>query len=143
MATTNKAIPIIIAGVAVLAVIAYFGMDNPPRDGDIAGTIAPAERYRADQLTADDVELGDQEVQMFMQTDLFAKLTSDETLRNAFASEAVRDAFANKAVRDAFASEAVRNAFASEGVRNAFASEAVRNAFSSDAIGSMSRDQKN
>ena len=118
MATSNKSIPIILGGVAALAVVAYFGLNNPPGSDEVAGTVAPAERYRADQMTSDDVSLGDQSVQNFMQTDLFAKLQSDETLRNAFASEAVRDALASEGVRDAFVSEGVRDAFASEAMKN-------------------------
>ena len=118
MATSNKTIPIVLIGVAALAVVAYFGMNNPPGEG-VSGTVAPAERYRADQISADDIDLGDQAVQDFMQSDLFAKLTTDEALRDAFANDAVRDALANDAVRDALANEAVRDAFANDAMRDA------------------------
>ena len=74
MATSNKAIPLVLIGIAALAVIAYFGMNTGP--DEVAGTVAPAERYRAEQMSEDDINLGDQSVQDFMQSDLFAKLTT-------------------------------------------------------------------
>jgi hypothetical protein len=44
-------------GVAAVAAVLLvsFGMNIPPRSSDTAGTIAPAQRYRADQNTADNV----------------------------------------------------------------------------------------
>jgi hypothetical protein len=118
---------------AALGVVAYIGMNNPAGD-EVTGAVAPAERYRAEQISSDDIDLGDQAVQDFMQSDFFAKLSTDEALRDAFASDAVRDALANDAVRDALANEAVRDAFASDAVRDAFANEAVRDAFARDAV---------
>ena len=133
MATSNKAIPMILIGVAALAVVAYFGMNNPPGD-EVAGTVVPAERYRAEQPTSDDVLLGDQAVQEFIQTDTFELIISDEAVRNALANEGVRNAFANEGVRNAFANEGVRNAFANEGVRNALANASVRNSLNNAAF---------
>ncbi len=46
----------IAAAAAVLAV--SFGIDFPPGLKDTVGTIVPAQRYRAPQITADDVKLG-------------------------------------------------------------------------------------
>ncbi len=133
MATSNKAIPMVLIGVAALAVVAYFGMINPPGD-EVAGTVVPAERYRTEQPGAADVELGDQTIQEFMQTDAFELILNDEVVRNALSSDAVRDAFASDAVRDAFASDAVRNALASDAVRNALANDAVRSALNNDVF---------
>ncbi|NDP42770.1 MAG: hypothetical protein GZ089_08660, partial [Aromatoleum sp.] len=48
----------IAAAAAVLAV--SFGIDFPPGGTDTAGTIVPAQRYRAPQTTTDDVKLGGQ-----------------------------------------------------------------------------------
>jgi hypothetical protein len=44
-------------GVAAVAAVLLvsFGMNVPPRSSDTAGTIAPAQRYRADQNTSDNV----------------------------------------------------------------------------------------
>ena len=48
MATSNKAFPIILIGVAALGVLAYVGMVNQPGD-EVTGTVAPAQRYQAEQ----------------------------------------------------------------------------------------------
>jgi hypothetical protein len=66
MSTSNKSVPVIVIGVAALAAVAYFGMNNPTDSGDAAGTVAPAERYRANALSEEDVQLGDQTVQQLM-----------------------------------------------------------------------------
>ena len=66
------------AGVAVVAVaIGYFVFDIPPTD-QVAGTITPAQRYRADQpLTTQDVKLADQSVAQALQNDAVVKLIKD------------------------------------------------------------------
>ena len=90
MATSNKAIPVILIGVAALVVVAYFGVNHPAGD-EVAGTVAPAERYRAEQISADNIDLGDQSVQDFMQSDLFAKLSSVQRLLLLVAALVGRD----------------------------------------------------
>jgi hypothetical protein len=45
----------------VIALVVQFGLDFPPGNKDVTGTIVPAQRYRADQPTAADVKLGGQE----------------------------------------------------------------------------------
>jgi hypothetical protein len=60
MATSKKTFGMITVGAVALAAIAYFGTNYPPDGDDMSGTIAPAERYRANQPTAADVQLGDQ-----------------------------------------------------------------------------------
>ena len=62
MATSNKTLPIaIVAGLVGIGVV-YFGMNFPAGD-EVVGTVAPAERYRAEQPDAADVVLGDQAIQ--------------------------------------------------------------------------------
>ena len=61
MATSNKAFPIIIGAIVLVAVV-WFG-SNMSTDDELTGTVAPAERYRAEQPGTDDIELGDQELQ--------------------------------------------------------------------------------
>ena len=109
MATSNKTLPIIVAGVAVLAAVAYFGGGFPQGD-ELTGTVASAERHRSDQVTAADAELGDQAIQDFMQTDTFDRLISDDAFRDAMKSDAFRDALRNDALRDALNSDAFRDA---------------------------------
>ena len=43
----------------------------------------PADRYRGDQITSDDVRLGDEAVAQVMQTDIFELLVSDAALADA------------------------------------------------------------
>ena len=83
MATSNKTIPVILIGVAALAAVAYFGMNNPPGD-EVAGTVAPAERYRA--ASDNEIQLGDESIQEVMQSDAFARLVADDAFRDAMRS---------------------------------------------------------
>ena len=69
--------------VAVVAGVGYFASQHPPASEDVAGTIAPAQRYRADQIGSQDIQLGDQSIQQFMQTDLFEQIMTDEARRSA------------------------------------------------------------
>ena len=63
---------------AIVAVgVGYFVFDIPPTD-QVAGTITPAQRYRADQpLTTQDVKLADQSVAQALQNDAVVKLIKD------------------------------------------------------------------
>ena len=80
MATSNKAFPIILIGVAALGVLAYVGMVNQPGD-EVTGTVAPAQRYQAEQNN--EIQLGDQSIQEVMQSDTFARLVTDDAFRDA------------------------------------------------------------
>ena len=117
MATSNKSIPVLVIGVAALGAVAYFGMNYPADSGDAAGTVAPAERYRADQPAADAIQLGDQGIQEVLQSDLFAKLIADDAFRGAMSSEAFRGAMNSEELRAAFSSESFRGAMSSEAFR--------------------------
>ena len=70
----------VLVGVLVLVGGAVMLLSDgfPPGSENAKGTIAPAERYRAPQIDSDDVDLGDQSVTLFMQTDEFERLMSDE-----------------------------------------------------------------
>ena len=86
MATANKTLTIgIVAAIVALGVV-YFGMNSPPGSG-LFGTVAPAERYRAEQSTAEDIKLGDQAIQDFMQTDTFDKLIKNEAFVGAIKNQ--------------------------------------------------------
>ena len=58
----------LLAGVLMLVagIIMFLGDDFPPVGDEAAGTIVPAERYRADQIDDEDVALGDQSIALFM-----------------------------------------------------------------------------
>ena len=89
----NKVIPAFVLGAVVGGAIAYIGFANPPGDA-LTGAVAPAERYRAEQPSADDIQLGDQELQAVLQTDEFARLVADESFQKAMSNEGIRQAFA-------------------------------------------------
>ena len=66
MATSNKTISAFILGAVVGVTVTYFGLQFPP-GMDVAGTVAPAERYQTAQPGADDIQLGNQDLQEVMQ----------------------------------------------------------------------------
>src|SRR5210317_572976 len=102
MATTNKVIPIVLAGAVALGVVAFFGMNNIPSE-DVSGTVAPAERYRADQNN--EIQLGDESIQEVLQSDVFERLINDEAFRSAMASDDLRAAFRSDAFLNVFGSD--------------------------------------
>ena len=112
MATSSKKISIIAVGAVILAAIAYFGVTYPPGSDDMAGTIAPAERYRASQPTSEEIQLGDQALQEVMQTDAFDRLVNDEAFQEAMQNEAFREALSNEAFVEALTNEALQEALA-------------------------------
>ena len=68
----NSKTTAIIAILAIaIAVVAYFGVKYPIQGDDATGTIAPADRYRGDQISSDDVKLGDEAIAEVMQTDFY------------------------------------------------------------------------
>ena len=108
MATSNKSLPVVTGAIALVAVI-WFG-SNLSTDEEITGTIAPAERYRAEQPGADDLQLGDQQIQAVLQSDEFDRFVADESFQQAMSNSAFRDALANSAFHDALANSAARAA---------------------------------
>ena len=98
----------------VIAVVAYFGIKYPIQGDDVSGTIAPAERYRGEQISDEDVTLGDESVAEVMQMDVYQLLISDTAFAASFASDAFRNVMASDAFRNAMASDAFRNVMASD-----------------------------
>ena len=80
---------------AVVAVgIGYFVFDIPPTE-QVAGTITPAQRYRADQpLTTQDVKLADQSVAQALQNDAVVKLIKDPNFQQIAKNSAQAAQFA-------------------------------------------------
>ena len=97
-ASRNK-IWLLVIGVIVLAGIAYVAKMHPPADETLAGSVVPAERYRAESsaTSTSGSTLGDQAIAQFMQTDIYQMIVTDKALAAAFASDAFRDAFASQA----------------------------------------------
>lgn len=65
------------AGIALVAVaiVVRYGFDTVPKSEDVAGTVVPAQRYRAPQTA--DIQLGDQTLAQLMQNDGFVRLIRD------------------------------------------------------------------
>ncbi len=95
----------IFAGAGVLAVAAlvvYFGGYYPPTNEEAYGTIGAAERYRSEQIKAEDVKLDNPEVQAFLQSETFDRIVRDPAAREALTNEALIQAVSNDAFRVAF-----------------------------------------
>ena len=60
-----------VVGIVVLAGVAYVANNYPPKDETLAGSVVPADRYRAESATKGSGSvLGDQSIAQFMQSDL-------------------------------------------------------------------------
>src|SRR4051812_966787 len=82
-------IAIAVAGVAVIAAGSYV-FDIPPSSDNLAGTVQPAQRYRAEQqLSAQDVKLADQTISQLLQNDTVVKLVKDPQFQALQAYSAV------------------------------------------------------
>ena len=92
--TSNNSKMGLLVGVfaVVIAAVAYVGIKFPVPEENASGTIMPAERYRGDQLTDNDVTMGDKVIAMLMQSDLYQRLLTDEAFRDAMQSDAFQDA---------------------------------------------------
>ena len=118
----------------VIAAVAYVGVKFPVPEENTSGTIMPAERYRGDQLSSDDVVLGDESISVLMQSDLYVQITTDGDFANAMRSDAFQNALASDAFRNALESDSFRNALQSDAFRNALQSTAFRNALQNNAF---------
>ncbi|MCZ6912137.1 MAG: hypothetical protein O7F72_04960, partial [Proteobacteria bacterium] len=79
--SNNRTTVLIVGLLAVIGVIAYFGDMFPFGDEQATGTIAPADRYRSDQVSGEDVQLGDEAIAQLMQTDAFELMINDPGFR--------------------------------------------------------------
>ena len=95
-----------------IGVVAYYGVKYPiPEDG-ATGTVAPAERFRGEQITADDVTLGDESVAQLMQTDLYQQMVEDPELAEAFMDARVIAALSDPATQALYKDQAAIAAIA-------------------------------
>ena len=134
MSMSNQKTLIVVAALAVvIGGVAFFASDMPSGE-QASGTIVPAERYRGEQITSDDVELGDEGLSQLMQTDLFEQIVNDAAFAEAMRSEAFRSAMASDSFRNAMASDSYRNALANDSFRNAMASDSFRTVMSLSLI---------
>ena len=135
MATKKTGVLVGIAAIAVIGVAAVLYFSQwPPSGEDATGAIGAAERYRAEQISNEDVKIEQVDLQAFLQTDEFDRLINDPEIRKALTSDAMQQMMANDAARNAFANDAVRNAFANDAVRSSLAQAAVRDALADGAL---------
>ena len=77
MSMSNQKTLIVVAGLAVvIGGDVFLGGDFPTGSDQASGTIVPAERYRGEQISSSDVELGDESIAQLMQTDLFEQIVT-------------------------------------------------------------------
>ena len=119
----NTKILALCALAAAVGAVGYFGFGGAPSNDQVFGTIAPAQRYQADTVGTSDVQLGDQSVVKFMQSDAFRIIQSDAKLADALRSDSFRQALASDSFRQALASDSFRAALASDSFRAALASD--------------------
>ena len=94
---------------AALGIYVAAGGSIPPRGAE--GTIGAAKRYQGQQISASDVQLGDQALQTFLQSATFDKLRRDPALRKSFVKVVSSPAFAKVANDANFARLASSDAF--------------------------------
>ncbi|NOR20635.1 MAG: hypothetical protein GQ538_11175, partial [Xanthomonadales bacterium] len=119
---SNQKTLIVLAGLAiVIGGVAFIGGDFPAGSDQASGTIVPAERYRGEQISSEDIVLGDDSIAQFMQTDEFELLRNDEVFLEAISQEAFQTALANESFQQALANESFQQALANESFQQALA----------------------
>ena len=87
-------------GIVAVAALGYFAIEGyPPVDEGAEGTVGAAKRYRSEQITRQDVQVETDQLQAFMQSEVFHKLMTDEAARKAISAPEVQAAFASAAGR--------------------------------------------
>ena len=78
---------VIMTGVAVAAIVGFLALRNgyPPKSGT-EGAIGAAKRYQSQQIGAQDVSLEDADIQAFLQTDVFHKMTTNPDFKKLVTS---------------------------------------------------------
>src|SRR5437868_2447659 len=95
MTMKNKRVVWVGISLAAVAIIAggYYVFDLPPPQ-DLSGTVAPAQRYRAPQIQAQDVKLGDQGAAQLLQNEAVDKLVKDPAFQKLAGNQQAMQAFA-------------------------------------------------
>ena len=102
----------IVAATAALALISMRLVGYPPVEKGTEATIGAAQRYQSPQISSADVKTGDAQLQTFLQSDLFHKLTTDKAARQALKNKDFQRALSDPAVRAALVQPDVREAIA-------------------------------
>ena len=81
-----------IAAAAAVVIGVFVTTGWPPDFSGTEGAIGAAKRHQAQQMTPEDVKLGDTKTQEFLQSDVVARLMADRSARAALADVEVREA---------------------------------------------------
>ena len=123
------------AGVAAAAllVVTQYGFDLVPREQDVLGTVAPAQRHRAPQATAEDIKLGPQSGSGQASTSAVpAQGQAADVRANAAAADMRANAAAADMRANAAAADVRANAAAADVRANAAAADLRANAAAAD-----------
>src|SRR5690242_14512821 len=101
-----------LAAAAAVALVIMKISGYPPVQSGTEATIGAAQRYQAQQISDADVKTDDAQLQAFMQSDLFHKLTTDKAARQAVQNKDFQKAMADASVRAALARPEIRHALA-------------------------------
>jgi hypothetical protein len=102
----------VVAGAAAVALITMRLVGYPPVEKGTEATIGAAQRYQAPQISSADVKTQDAQLQAFLQSDVFRRLTTDKVARQALKNKDFQRALQDQAVRAALASADARYAVA-------------------------------
>lgn len=102
-----------VTGIAAAAIIAFAVFGYPPAIPGTEGTVGAAKRYQGSQMTSDDVGVGTDVIQDFMQSETFDYLLKNPDTRSALHAAVTHEALANvlsdaEAIKTLASPEAVR-----------------------------------
>ena len=96
--SSKRLIAIAISAIAVIGIGYVAITGNPQTEPAASGTVGAAQRYQAPQVGAGDVKVVDPEVQAFLQSETFDKITKDKTLQSVFSNPALVEILATPGV---------------------------------------------
>jgi len=80
--SAKRLIAVVISAIAA-AGIGYVALTGyPPSDPAAAGTVGAAQRYQAPQVATDDVKVVDPQIQEFLQSETFDRISKDKVLQS-------------------------------------------------------------
>lgn len=146
----NNRSAFIIAAVVAAAVAAFFATRGhyPPKSST-EGAIGAASRYSSQQIADQDVALKDPQIQAFLQSDTFHKLTTDASFRETYKDQAFAEALKTPAFTEALKNEAdaavltgdALRGVLTDGARAQIPADAMRGMLNPDAARVLASDE--
>jgi hypothetical protein len=106
--SNRNVVYLVIAAVVVVGAILYLAGGGQPAPEEVTGAIGgveQAEKYTAEPLAEEDIQLDHPEVQQVLQSDEFQAILENEQMREALASDEMREILTNDNLAAIFASE--------------------------------------